>query len=124
MNKRISDKFSSEDESLAATFSDSLSRAIHKAESFTDEKPTKFSYLVNNGFISQEELTATIAKARQNQVDVETVLLGILGLQRKELGKSLEAYYNLPYFGFSESIILPKEVLSGLNKSFLRNNFV
>jgi type II secretory ATPase GspE/PulE/Tfp pilus assembly ATPase PilB-like protein/GAF domain-containing protein len=122
MNKKGTGRFSAEDEVLAATFSDSLSRAIHKAESFTDQKPTKFSYLVNNGFISQEELNATIAKARQNQVDVETVLLGILGLQRKELGKSLEAYYNLPYFGFSDSIILPKEVLSGLNKSFLSKN--
>ncbi len=122
MNKKSSEKFDSEDEALAATFSDSLSRAIHKAESFTDQKPTKFSYLVTNGFISEDELTATIAKARQNQVDVETVLLGILGLQRKELGKSLEAYYNLPYFGFSESIILPKEVLSGLNRSFLSKN--
>jgi len=123
MNKTTKDAFTEQDVKLAEKLSATLATAFLHQENYSEKKTTKFSYLVTNGFISEEELTSTIAKARPSQGDLETVLLGILGLQRKDLGKSLEAFYNLPYFGYSESIILPKEVLSGLNQSFLLKNY-
>ena len=123
INKSGGVTFTSQDENFAKVISEVIALAFQNQEKFVLQKPTKFSHLVQNGFISEVELSHAITKARKNQVDIETVLLEDLGLQRKDIGKSMSEFFNLPYYGYSDSIILPKEVLSGLNKSFLAKNY-
>jgi type II secretory ATPase GspE/PulE/Tfp pilus assembly ATPase PilB-like protein/transcriptional regulator with GAF, ATPase, and Fis domain len=123
INKCDGSSFTAQDENFAKVISEVIALAFLNQEKYVQQKPTKFSDLVQNGFISEEELGHAITKARKNRVDVETVLLEDLGLQRKDIGKSMSEFFNLPYYGYSDSIILPKEVLSGLNKSFLAKNY-
>jgi type II secretory ATPase GspE/PulE/Tfp pilus assembly ATPase PilB-like protein/GAF domain-containing protein len=123
INKCNGNCFTAQDENFAKVISEVIALAFQNQEKFVQQKPTKFSHLVQNGFISEVELGHAITKARKNHVDVETVLLEDLGLQRKDIGKSMSEFFNLPYYGYSDSIILPKEVLSGLNKSFLAKNY-
>ncbi|MBT6739940.1 MAG: type II/IV secretion system protein, partial [Nitrospina sp.] len=40
-----------------------------------------------------------------------------------DLGKSLENFYALPYFGYSDTVILPAEMMTGLNRNFLTKNY-
>jgi type II secretory ATPase GspE/PulE/Tfp pilus assembly ATPase PilB-like protein len=100
-----------------------LALAFHNQAKYVPSKPTKFSFLIQNGIITEEELTQAISKARKNQIDVETVLLLDFKLQRSDLGKSFETLYGLPYFGYSDTVILPAEMLTGLNRSFLTKNY-
>jgi len=123
INKKQGEPFTGKDESFCSIMAETLALALANQKKFVTQKPTKFSYLINNGLIGEEELAATITKARKNQIDVETLLIGPVGIPRQELGKSLEMFYNLPYYGYNNSIILPKEVLVGLNKNFLAKNF-
>ncbi len=123
INKKDEGLFTERDERFASLMAETLALAISNQEKFVAAKPTKFSYLIDNGLISEEELASSIAQARKSQIDVEAILLGTVNIPRKELGKSLEVFYDLPYYGYHDSIILPKEVLSGLNNNFLAKNY-
>ncbi len=123
VNKLDGESFTEQDEKSAAIISETLALAFHNQAKFVPSKPTKFSFLIQNGIITEEELTQAIAKARKNQIDVETVLLLDFKLQRNDLGKSFETFYGLPYFGYSDTVILPAEILTGLNRSFLTKNY-
>jgi len=98
-------------------------RDSDKAEEIPKQKPTKFSYLIDNNLITEKILSSSLDQAKSGHVDVEMVLMDSVGLKRKQLGLSLENFYNLPYYGFDKSIILPQKILGGLNKNFLSKNY-
>ena len=123
VNKLNGEKFTEQDEKAASIIAETLALAFHNQSKFVEPKPTKFSYLTHNGIITEEELTQSTAKARKNQLDLESILMKDLKIQRKDLGKSLESFYDLPYFGYSDTVILPAENLTGLNRNFLAKNF-
>ena len=123
VNKKGSGKFNASDQKNARMISETLALAFFNQSKFVHQKPTKFSYLTNNGIITERELTGAIGKARRNQMDIETILLDELKVTRKDLGKSLEQFYKVPYLGYSSSIVLPNSVFEGLNLSFLSKNF-
>jgi GAF domain-containing protein len=123
VNKLNGEKFTEQDEKSATIISETLALAFHNHTKYIPSKPTKFSFLIQNGIITEEELTQATAKSRKNQLDVETVLMIDFKLQRKDIGKSLEIFYGLPYFSYSDTVILPAEMMTGLNRNFLTKNF-
>ena len=74
------------------------------------------------GLLSQEELTKAITQARTQGIDIETILLGELKIKRKDYGQSLEEFYKVPYVGFSDQVVLPQSLFTGLNTNFLAKN--
>ncbi len=123
VNKKGSDKFSESDQKNALMVSETLALAFFNQSKFVHQKPTKFSYLTNNGIITEQELNQAISKARRSQTDIETILLDELKVTRKDIGKSLEQFYKVPYLGYESSIVLPSSVFEGLNLNFLSKNF-
>ncbi|MCH8207671.1 MAG: GspE/PulE family protein [Nitrospinae bacterium] len=125
INKNEKAGFNSADEKNAKLITDTLALAFFNQSKFVQPKPTKFSHLINNGLISDSEMTQAISKARRSQVDIETILINEIGIKREDLGKSLEIFYKIPYMGYSDNIMLPPQVMEGLNKSFMaKNNWV
>jgi type II secretory ATPase GspE/PulE/Tfp pilus assembly ATPase PilB-like protein/transcriptional regulator with GAF, ATPase, and Fis domain len=122
INKKNKTAFSQNDEKRAVIIAENLGYVLSKQEK-NKVKPDKFSYLIENNFITEKELESSIAYAKSNNVDIETVLLDRVGLQRENLGASLESFYGIPYYGFEESVLLPAKILGGLNKNFLAKNF-
>jgi type II secretory ATPase GspE/PulE/Tfp pilus assembly ATPase PilB-like protein len=123
VNKKGSEKFNASDQKNAQIISETLALAFFNQTKFVHQKPTKYSYLTNNGIITERELTEAIGKARRNQIDIETILLHELKVARNDLGKSLEQFYKVPYLGYNTSTVLPSSVFEGLNLSFLSKNF-
>ncbi len=123
VNKLNEDSFTPDDEKSATIISETLALAFNNQEKFVPSKPTKFSFLIQNGIITEEELTQAISKSRKNQIDIETILMIDFKLKRMDLGKSLESFYGLPYFGYSDTVILPAEMMTGLNRNFLTKNY-
>jgi len=125
INKNEKAGFNSADEKNAKLITDTLALAFFNQSKFVQPKPTKFSHLINNGLISDSEMTQAISKARRSQVDIETILINEIRIKREDLGKSLEIFYKIPYMGYSDTIMLPPNVMEGLNKSFMaKNNWV
>ena len=123
MNKLTEACFTEQDEKSASIIAETLALAFHNQEKYVEPKPSKFSYLIQNGIITEEELTQSTAKARKGQMDLESVLMFDLKIQRNVLGKSLESFYQLPYFSYRNTVILPSELMNGLNQNFLKKNF-
>ncbi len=123
INKKDGLEFTEEDEKNAKFISETLALAFHNQSKYVEQKPTKFSYLINNGIITEVELKEATAKARKTQLDIETILLKDLKLKRTDLGKSLETFYDTPYVPYSDTMVLPSDILTGLNRNFLLKNF-
>jgi len=122
INKNLGNSFTDFDEKNARLIADALAHAFASQKKFFQKNPTRYSYLAENGFIAQDELDRAIAKAGEKRVRVETVLLNEFKLKRKDIGKSLELFYNVPYTGFNESVTLPKQIFAGLNRNYLTRN--
>ncbi|NIR49775.1 GspE/PulE family protein, partial [candidate division KSB1 bacterium] len=119
INTRRAERFAPHHERNIIAIAQMLAIAFHNNSRFAKSKPHKFSYLINSGAISPEELEASMIKARRSKIDLETILLEERGIKRADLGKSLSNYYGVPYFGYSDSTILPKKYFEGLNKNYL-----
>jgi|GEM_PF-3361995 len=71
------------------------------------QKPTKFSYLIAKGFLTEDELTLINRKSQESGSDVEDLLVKELYLRPLDVGKSLESYYYMPYTGYDKSAVKP-----------------
>jgi type II secretory ATPase GspE/PulE/Tfp pilus assembly ATPase PilB-like protein/GAF domain-containing protein len=121
-NKKKGSNFDDFDKQNAQHISRTIALAFFNQNKVNSEKASKFNYLLERGVISQDELNKAIIKARNNHIDIEAVLLGDFKLKRKDLGKSLESFYGIPYFGYSDTIILAPEIMTGLNRKYLIKN--
>ncbi|MFQ5481500.1 MAG: ATPase, T2SS/T4P/T4SS family, partial [Nitrospinaceae bacterium] len=83
-------------------------------------KPTKFSYLLDHGYLTQEELEAALAVAREQNAALEKILLEEKRVASGVLGKSYEAFFGVPYLGYKETVLVPPRNFNGLNPSHLR----
>jgi type II secretory ATPase GspE/PulE/Tfp pilus assembly ATPase PilB-like protein len=122
VNKQNEEPFNVNDEKCILAIGQSLALALYNQQKQSKAKPTKFSYLINNGLLSQEELTTAITQARTQGIDIEAILLGELKIKRKDYGQSLEEFYKVPYVGFSDQVVLPQSLFTGLNTNFLAKN--
>ncbi|GJL78390.1 MAG: hypothetical protein NPINA01_13790 [Nitrospinaceae bacterium] len=122
INKKYGETFTKFDQKNILIIADHLALAFSNQQNTAPKKKSKFGYLVDNGIITQEELNKGIYKAREAQADIEDIMLGEWKLKRKDVGKSLEIFYEIPYSGYNDSIVLPQHVLAGLNKNYLAKN--
>jgi len=82
----------------------------------------KYSYLVSSGLMDPGELKGVLIKSQKKRMDIEKIFLNDFGLSREEIGRSLENYYQIPYYGYNDSILLSQDNFSGLNLKFLYKN--
>jgi type II secretory ATPase GspE/PulE/Tfp pilus assembly ATPase PilB-like protein/GAF domain-containing protein len=122
INTKVAEPFDSNHEKNIISVAQMLAIAFHNNARLASSKSHKFSYLINNGILSPEELESCMMKARNTKADLESVLLEEQKILRSDLGKSLESHYGIPYFGYSESTRLPKRYFEGLNKNHLVKN--
>ena len=88
----------------------------------TTRKKTKYGYLVENSILSEEELNSAVSQARAERKEIEHIFLNEMELDREDIGKSLELYYNVSYTGFNIAEVPSKDMFAGLNKSYLKKN--
>jgi len=90
-------------------------------EKIEEQKPTKFSYLIANGFLTEDELTLIGRKSQESGSDVQDLLVKELYLRPQDVGKSLESYYYIPYTGYDESTVKPDLESFEIDVETLRN---
>ena len=82
VNKQNEEPFNVNDEKCILAIGQSLALALYNQQKQSKTKPTKFSYLINNGLLSQEELTQAITHTRTQGIDIEAILLGELKIKQ------------------------------------------
>jgi len=111
INKRHGVSFTSQDEDGAEEIARILGIAFynqHKVQRQT--KPSRFGLLLDKGVLSEKDLEQAVSNARVNNVSVERVLIEDHNVPREELGRSLSAYYSVPWFNYDGEQVIPAEL--------------
>jgi len=99
-----------------------LGIALYNQKQMARARTNKFSYLIENHILTQQELDKAISDSRQRRESVENILIKDLKITKKEIGKSYGKYYNAPFVEYNSKMAIPGELLVGLKVPFMRNN--
>jgi type II secretory ATPase GspE/PulE/Tfp pilus assembly ATPase PilB-like protein/putative methionine-R-sulfoxide reductase with GAF domain len=122
VNKIGAERFSKEDEKYLGEICKVLGLAFNN-QSRIQRQPTKYDYLLSQQIISEDDLNQAIARAREQKADLPGILVKDFKVPKKALAKSLEAYYEVPFVSYEDKVIIPTELVQGLNLGYLKRNF-
>ncbi len=121
MNRMNGDSFTAVDAQYAAELAKSLGIALYNQKRIAKTRPNKFDYFLENHTLTQKELDKAISNSRKTKVPVEKVLMTDFQISKKDIGKSLSKFYNLPFVEYNSNLMTPRDLLAGLNVPFMRN---
>ncbi len=122
VNKQSADRFTVEDEKYLAEICKVLGLVIYN-QNRMEKRRTKFDYLLSTHIISEEELNRAITLSRQAQTDIAGILVNEFNVPKKEIGRSLEAYYNKQFIEYDEKIVIDKKLIKDLKIPYLKKHF-
>jgi type II secretory ATPase GspE/PulE/Tfp pilus assembly ATPase PilB-like protein len=79
----------------------------------------RYDGLVVAGDMSPVALAQAMHEAREQRVDVETVLMQAHGVSRAAIGRSLSRFFDVPYEPFRPGLVRPTQLLRRLKKDFV-----
>lgn len=122
INKAGGDRFTKEDEAYLAEICKVLGLAFHNQGRMVRQS-TRFDYLLKHHILSEGDLDQAIARARERKADLAAILINEFNVPKEELGRSLEAHYGVPFVSYEDKVIIPTDLIQGLNLGYLRRNF-
>jgi type II secretory ATPase GspE/PulE/Tfp pilus assembly ATPase PilB-like protein len=84
-----------------------------------NRRPPKFDYLVTCGFITRDQLAATMVEARDQRVSIEALLMTKYEILKSDIGLSLSLFYHCPFIPFDKSIFVPPDLVKDLSRERL-----
>lgn len=81
-----------------------------------------YDFLLKAGKLTLDELEELEQKAAESDVPVTLLMTTDLGIPSEEIGHSLEAYYQVPFFPYNEELEIANEFLENLNTEYLASN--
>jgi type II secretory ATPase GspE/PulE/Tfp pilus assembly ATPase PilB-like protein len=122
INRRGGGSFTRIDEQSATEMANILGIALYNQKRMAKARPNKFDYFVHNHILTQRELDKAIADARAGKAPVETVLMSDFKISKKDIGKSLSQFYQVPFVEYDPNIAIPVGLMSNLKVSFMLKN--
>lgn len=78
-------------------------------------------YLVNQGKITQDEMLKIEQEDAVYTGNSYIKLLTEKGITKRDIGKSLEHYYQVPFMSYRDDLLLPEIFFQDVKRSYLRN---
>ncbi|MEA3231110.1 MAG: GspE/PulE family protein [Thermodesulfobacteriota bacterium] len=100
-----------------------LGIALFNQHQKSAERATKFSYLIDNNLISPKGLKQAITEAKKRSESEADVLVSVYKVSKRDVGKSLNRFYSVPFVEYNASMAIPGDLLAGLKIPFMRNNY-
>jgi len=122
INRKDGRPFSKSEEQAAATLARHLGTALYNQKRNAQGRIEKFDFLLKQFLIGRKELHKAMITARKREEPVEETLLRNYGISKDDLGKSLSAYYRVPFVSFKDGTPVDVDLFKNLKTSFLRNN--
>jgi len=111
INKRHGTAFTSQDEDAVEEIARILGIAFYNQHRVARQsKPSRFGTLIDKGALSEKDLEQAVSNARVNNVNVEKVLIEDFNVPREEIGRSLSAYYSVPWFNYDGAQVIPHDL--------------
>ncbi|HZV60858.1 MAG TPA: GAF domain-containing protein, partial [Methylophilaceae bacterium] len=83
---------------------------------------TKFDTLVTEGIISTPELELAQRSARKKGKDLEEVLIEEFQVKPADIGKSLSAFFSVPWEPYKQDRVKPLDLLKNLKQDYVLSN--
>ena len=117
VNKKGGSGFREQDEAIGKAVAKIIAHKI-----FTDLKIAKdpFDFLVQQGKITSENLTALKNQASREKKWLTSLLRTELGMTEDEIGESLEKFYRVPFMKFDPDITIPFSLIDGVSRYYLK----
>ncbi|MBW2489908.1 MAG: GspE/PulE family protein, partial [Deltaproteobacteria bacterium] len=122
INRRGGGSFTRIDEQSATEMANILGIALYNQKRMAKARPNKFDYFVHNHILTQRELDKAIADARAGKAPVETVLMSDFKISKKDIGKSLSQFYQVPFVEYDPNVAIPVGLMANLKVSFMLKN--
>jgi type II secretory ATPase GspE/PulE/Tfp pilus assembly ATPase PilB-like protein len=111
INKRHGPSFTAQDEDGVEEIARILGIAFYNQHKVARQsKPSRFGGLIDKGVISEKDLEQAVSNARVNNVNVEKALIEDFNVPREEIGRSLAAYYSVPWFNYDGTQVIPQDL--------------
>lgn len=120
INKRHQPKFTKLDEKSIDEIARVLGIAFRNQSKMLH---TRFDYLMSHNIITEEEMKAATALAREQKKDVETVLMENYKVKKSDIGMSLSMFYKCKFTEYNPSIFIQRELFKGLNIAYLKKSY-
>ncbi|MES2280326.1 MAG: ATPase, T2SS/T4P/T4SS family [Pseudomonadota bacterium] len=104
---------------LCKTLGIAIRQRMQKSEEGQRRKATKYDGLVNEGVMSQEELSNCIQKARDEARSVEHLLMADFHIRPAQIGPSLAKFFGVPYEAFNAGRIRSEMLHGPLKREFI-----
>jgi type II secretory ATPase GspE/PulE/Tfp pilus assembly ATPase PilB-like protein/putative methionine-R-sulfoxide reductase with GAF domain len=120
VNKKTQPKFTKFDEKSIYEISTVLGIAFKNQAKMLH---TRFDYLISSNVITEEELKAATALAREQKKDIETILMENYKVKKSDIGTSMSEFYKCKFIEYSPSVFIQRELLKGLNMAYLKKSY-
>ena len=122
LNRKDGKAFTAVDEQSVAEMANILGIALYTQKRIAKTRPSKFDHLLENHLLTQKELNRAVASARRSKKTIEEILTDELKIPKREVGQSLNHFFNVPFVEFNPRSAIPGDILSGLKVAFMRTN--
>ena len=122
INRKDGKSYSKMDEKIAAELGRMIGIGLYNHKRAARTADNKFNYLLKNHLLTPKELKAAITEADKRKDPIETYLMERLKIPKKDIGKCLGKYYNVPFVEYDDDMEIPKNLLKGLKVPFLKKN--
>jgi type II secretory ATPase GspE/PulE/Tfp pilus assembly ATPase PilB-like protein len=120
LNKKKVGKFTDEELGFVQEIAEVLAVAFYNQERLAKRRRTRFDYLINRGFLKDEELDSAWEESRDNKETMENFLINKYKVSKADIGHSFEEFYRCKYIPFNEKTPIPGDLLKNLKKDYLR----
>ena len=97
-------------------------RGVPNSETFLGGLTSKFDLLVKEGFIASQELELAQRAARTKDRSLEEVLIDDFQVKTEMIGKSLSAFFRVPYEPYKADRVKPMDLLKNLKQEYVQAN--
>jgi len=82
----------------------------------------RYSYLLSNGIITSQDLQQAMHMAKKENLSMDDILLKKFKIDKQDLGRSLQQYYDTEFVSFDQSFVIPFELFEQkkLDPDFLK----
>ena len=99
-----------------------LDEALRDLEYARVQTKTRYDGLINQGLLRKEDLDAALKQSHDTQEDADQILMEHYGVGKEDLGRSLSAFYGVPFVSFDSTIEPPFDIFEkrDLDPDFLK----
>lgn len=121
VNRKTGQQFAADHLEIIRELSNSLARAISNQKRLHAQR-SRWDYLLRKNIIGPELLSEATEQHQQENTPVEQVLIEEYDIDRSDVGRSLEDYFNTPYMEFDRSRPIPVELIEDLDLNMLKHH--